>query len=79
MPFDPSLPANGSPLSSAEMRSQFIGLFDAIGGLDHETSISALDPVAVEPLNLTISNPPTQAQVEALRDKINELLAALHR
>ena len=26
---------------------------------------------------LTISNPPTQAEVEAVRDKVNELLAAL--
>ena len=79
MPFDPTLPQTNSPLSSAEMRDQFNGLFQAIGGVDHETTISALDPTGVDPLNLPISNPPTQAQVEALRDKLNELLAALHR
>jgi hypothetical protein len=28
---------------------------------------------------LVISNPPTQAQVTELRDKLNELITALHR
>lgn len=32
---------------------------------------------AVANLNLTVSNPPTQAQVQAIADKIDELLEAL--
>jgi hypothetical protein len=31
----------------------------------------------VEQLSLAISNPPTQAEVQALRDKINEMLQAM--
>ena len=38
----------------------------------------AFKPNTVTDLSgLTISNPPTQAQVTALRDKLDELLAAL--
>ncbi len=32
---------------------------------------------AVNDLTQTISNPPTQAQVQAIQDKVNELLQAL--
>lgn len=34
---------------------------------------------AVTALNLTVSNPPTQAEVQALADKLDELIAALRR
>ena len=33
--------------------------------------------VAVADLNLTVSNPPTQAEVQSIADKIDELLQAL--
>ena len=33
----------------------------------------------VNPLSLTPSDPPTQAEVQAILDKLNELLAALRR
>ena len=33
--------------------------------------------VAVDDLTQTISNPPTQAEVQAIQDKVNELLASL--
>ncbi len=32
---------------------------------------------AVDNLNLTVSNPPTQAQVQAIANKVDELLEAL--
>ena len=49
MPFDPALPADGSPLVSAEMHEQFNGLHDLIqtgGGVsDAEVdSVTTLDP-----------------------------------
>ncbi len=37
----------------------------------------AIRPNGVQPLRLNICNPPTQVEVEAVRDKVNELLAAL--
>ena len=33
--------------------------------------------VAVADLNLTVSNPPTQAEVQSIADKVDELLQAL--
>ncbi|HEV7405237.1 MAG TPA: hypothetical protein VGO11_19995 [Chthoniobacteraceae bacterium] len=141
MPFNPLLPANGSPDSSAEMRSQLTGLFDLIqsipvgpqgppgtngndggtgpqeipgppgndgapgaaGGQGPEgpqgppgndgsagapgpagpqgpapdTSAFAPRPVSVVPLSLVVSEPPSQADVQAIVTKLNELIAAL--
>ena len=60
--LDPSLPADHSPLSSGEMRGQFqaiSGMFDDIRGR----------LISLTPLGLTVSNPPTQAEVQALADK----------
>ncbi len=39
----------------------------------------AFDGLIVDNLGLTLSNPPTQAQVQAVLDKVNELLGALKR
>lgn len=39
-----------------------------------------LEAIAVlEPLALTISNPPTQAQVQAISDKVDAIIAAARR
>ena len=69
--LDPSLPADNSPLSSGEMRGQFqaiSGMFDDIRG----------KLIALTPLGLTVSNPPTQADVQAIADKLDELISALN-
>ena len=68
--LDASLPADNSPLSSGEMRGQFqaiSGMFDDIRG----------KLISLTPLGLTVSNPPTQAQVQALAEKLDELINAL--
>ena len=68
--LDPSLPADNSPLSSGEMRGQFqsiSGMFDDIRG----------KLLSLTPLGLTVSNPPTQADVQALADKLDELINTL--
>src|SRR5262245_38957129 len=98
MPYDPSLPANHSPLSSAEMRGQLNGLQENIDALatarptleqvDAEVDArigAALDADTprqvndVQALDLDISDPPTAAEVSAVKDKLNELIEALHR
>lgn len=38
---------------------------------------NVLQATAVSDLNQTITNPPTQAEVQALSDKVDELLAAM--
>ena len=47
-------------------------LDDAIGGTANNVN-------GVDTLNLTISDPPAQGELEQVRDKLNELIGALHR
>ncbi len=134
MPFDPAKPADHTPLSSAEMRSQFTGLkalIDAAPGvtgtavdsvtLGSVTSVSValiagilhfdfvfqpgpLGEVTqsqlgnelnqamlntlpqtsansnnVSTLGLTVSDPPTQAEMQSVANKLDELINALRR
>jgi hypothetical protein len=69
-PFDPDLPEDNSLIVAAELRGQFISVFN-------NGDSRAFKPQGVDPLVAPISDPPTQAEVEELRDKINELLANL--
>ena len=69
--LDPTLPADNSPLSSGEMRGQFqaiAGMFDDIRG----------KLLSLTPLGLTVSNPPTQADVQAIADKLDALINTLN-
>ena len=64
-------PADNSPLVSGELRGQFQASqnnFDDIRGR----------VIAVTPLGLTVSNPPTQADVQANADKLDELTNTLN-
>ena len=110
MPFNPSLPANNAPISSAELREQFSGLNDLISesadnanqaltnvasdlqaGIDNATAFmqgqlntaiqeeTAALPASVSPLELTISDPPTQEEVQNIANKLDELLHVLKR
>jgi hypothetical protein len=76
MPFDPTQPATGAPLSSELMRDQLNGL-----RAETESAIgtTARNPGNVSSLGLSISDPPTQAEVQAIAAKVDELLAALFR
>ena len=82
MPFDPSLPVNNSLISSSELRNQFNGLNNLIDNVQNQLS-SEIDGTAVNPavntLGQSISNPPTQAQVQAIQNKLNELINAITR
>ena len=93
MAYDPTKPANNAPIVAAELRNQFAGLNDNINNvaalvealpspddvLDTINANSAGVATSVNALNLSVSNPPTQAQVQAVANKIDELLTALKR
>jgi hypothetical protein len=85
MPFDPTLPAANSQISSAELRGQLTSLKSLIDALPTSTDVTlAIEAdsaalINVTTLNQTISNPPTQAQVQAIQNKLNELITALTR
>jgi hypothetical protein len=82
MPFDPTLPVNNSLISSSELRNQLNGLNDLINNVDLQLN-NAIAGTAVNPavnvLGQSISNPPTQAQVQAIQNKLNELINAITR
>jgi hypothetical protein len=82
MPFDPTLPVNNSLISSSELRNQFIGLKSLIDNVEveltNDIARTAVNP-AVNVLGQSISNPPTQAQVQAIQNKLNELINAITR
>ena len=63
--LDPTLPADNSPLVSGEMRGQFQGIQDRFAAAQ------------VQQLGLTVSNPPTQAEMQALADKLDEVITRL--
>ena len=84
MPFDPTKPAHGAPLDSAELRSQFTSLKTLIDQRPNTLEVdqmitieSAVNVDAFTMLSLTISNPPTQAEVQAIVTKLNALIGAL--
>lgn len=87
MPLDPTKPTPNSPRSSAEMRAELTGLNDLItaasvnasAALSAAFATTAQNPSAVADLSISLSNPPQQAEVQSIINKINELLAALRR
>ena len=86
MAYDPTKPAGNSPVVSAELRAQFAGLKELIDqrptAADVESSIqteTAGNCGGVASLDITISDPPTAADVQAISIKLQELMLALQR
>jgi hypothetical protein len=76
--FDPTLPVDGSLISAGELRNQLNSLNNEISDTNSNMEGRSFKPNLVDDLSsLTISNPPTKVQVETVRDKLNELIAAL--
>ena len=80
MSYDPSKPATNSPLSSAEMRSQFTGLNQAmIDALNGAISTTSGNSNGVATLGQGASGGYDQNQMQNVLDKIDELINALRR
>ncbi len=69
--LDPNLPADHAPIVSSELREQFLAIKTSLDDIRARL-------IAVTPLGLTVSNPPTQAQVQALANKLDQLITALN-
>lgn len=86
MAYDPTKPANGAAISSGELRDQFAGLKTLIDEKANAAEVAATIDAAtsgsassVNYLSLVVSNPPTQAEMQSLADKLDELLMVLKR
>jgi len=89
MPFDPSKPANNSPASSAEMRSQLTSLN---ADIQQRATINDLNNAIASALQTTSNNSNgvgtleqgadvsyNQSQMQNVLDKMDELIIALRR
>ena len=72
MPYDPTLPANNAPVVSAELRNQFAGLNDLIAARAPRVD-------SVTPLSLTLTDPVDINDLQAIANKLDELIAALQQ
>ncbi len=85
MPFDPAKPANNAALNSAELRGQLTSLNDDIqtratsDDLAAQIAGTSANSNGAGSLGLAISDPPTQGEVQAIADKLDELINALRR
>ena len=86
MPFDPNQPTENTLTDAAQMRDQFNSLKELIDAVPTSDAMWAeLDAQAagacknVPELNLTVSDPPTQAEVQAIADRLDLLLFNLKR
>jgi hypothetical protein len=64
--LDPSLPADNSEIVAGELRGQFQAI-----------KFYFTNAGSVPPLGMTVSDPPTQAEMQALADKLDEVITAL--
>lgn len=72
--YNPDLPADEALASAAELRGQFQGLQVLIDEAKEHTHEAI---AGISPLDLEISDPPTQDEVTQVKDRLNELIAAL--
>jgi hypothetical protein len=69
--LDPSLPTDNSPLVSGELRGQFQAIQNNFDDIRARL-------IALTPLGQTVSNPSTQAEVQAIADKLDEMTNTLN-
>lgn len=85
MPFDPTKPANGSDLSSAELRAQLTALHDDIqtraeqGVVNGLISGTAANVNTVSALNHSSGIVWSSSELQTIADKLDELILALRR
>ena len=61
--LDPSLPADHAPIVSGELRGQFQAIQDRF---DNAAQVQAL--------GMVVSDPPSQAEMQTIADKLDELI-----
>jgi hypothetical protein len=85
MPFDPTKPANNAPLNAAEMRAQLTALnADTQQRITQAALAAAIGSTsansnAVGTFGMAVSDLPTQGEVQAIADKLDELINASRR
>ena len=85
MPFNPALPADHTPATAAEMRAQLTALFAdlqqraTLGDLGVAIAGTSSSSNAVSTLNQGADGSYSQGQMQAVLDKLDELILAQRR
>ncbi len=89
MPFDPTKPASGTPITSAEMRAQLTALnadiqqratpADIANAIAVVVAGTSNNSNGVAMLSQTADGSYNQGQMQAVLDKLDELINALRR
>ena len=88
MAYDPTLPVNNSLVSSSELRNQFNGLKTLVDDCpttpamhtyveNYVQSYTVEVETVMALTGFTVSDPPTQGEVQTVVNKLNELITAL--
>ena len=77
--FNPAIPVDGSVIDAGELRTQFGVLEVEIQMLGLRMEVQEQRGFGIDPLSVTITEPPTQEQVQTVVDKLNELIASMSR
>ena len=72
MAYDPTKPANGAPILSAELRNQFAGLKTLIDARAHRVD-------DISGLGMSANAFYDPVQIQTLADKLDEVIDALNR
>ena len=75
--YNSALPVDGSVIDAGELRSQFGALEGEIVTLGQELHLQEQRGLGIDLLSVTVSDPPSQAEVQAVVDKLNELITSL--
>ena len=86
MAYDPTKPANNSLVNSAELRAQLTGLKTLIDQRPttavmegHVVEFAAGNCDGVAEMGLAVADPPSQADVQEIANKLDELIHVLKR
>ena len=77
MPFNPSLPADHAPIVAVELRNQLNALKALYDAQQNRWDTLAAQLAGIDPLNLTVSDPPTVNEVQSIVYQADAILAAL--
>jgi len=77
MAFDPTKPVAGAEIDANELRDQYNALKALYDAQQAKWDTLAAQLAGIDPLNMTVSDPPTVNEVQSLVYQMDAILAAM--
>jgi len=77
MAFDPTKPVAGAEIDANELRDQYNALKALYDAQQAKWDTLAAQLAGIDPLNMTVSDPPTVNEVQSLVYQMDAILAAI--